>query len=172
MSLTPRPLPLSPIDLQLTCTPDHRHIENEEDARQRIFEGLPPTADLTEDHAAPVDVLDEHEHAPGDGPDALAENGEVIPEESRAERAARAVRRNSPNRIARDVASDKTNQPKNKHSHAERLRPDTPYSALQTLLREGKVDADTSAEYKYDENHVWKQSLTGRMRGGLRGDEF
>ncbi|KIR58111.1 hypothetical protein I314_06076 [Cryptococcus bacillisporus CA1873] len=45
----------------------HAEIEDEEDARERRFEGLPPTADLTKDHTA-VDPLDHHEHAPGEGP--------------------------------------------------------------------------------------------------------
>nr|KIR83969.1 hypothetical protein I308_05725 [Cryptococcus tetragattii IND107] len=45
----------------------HAEIEGEEDARERRFEGLPPTADLTKDHIA-VDPLDHHEHAPGEGP--------------------------------------------------------------------------------------------------------
>lgn len=45
----------------------HRHIEDEEDARERIFEGLPPNADLSQDHVA-ADPLDIHEHAPGEGP--------------------------------------------------------------------------------------------------------
>lgn len=45
----------------------HAEIEDEEDARERRFEGLPPTADLTKDHVA-ADPLDHHEHAPGQGP--------------------------------------------------------------------------------------------------------
>ncbi|KIR31251.1 hypothetical protein I352_06345 [Cryptococcus deuterogattii MMRL2647] len=45
----------------------HAEIEDEEDARERRFEGLPPTADLTKDHMA-VDPLDHHEHAPREGP--------------------------------------------------------------------------------------------------------
>ncbi|UOH85015.1 hypothetical protein LQV05_001831 [Cryptococcus neoformans] len=50
---------------------DHAEIEDEEDARERTFEGLPPTADLSKDHVA-ADPLDHHEHAPGQGP--LGEN--------------------------------------------------------------------------------------------------
>ncbi|RXK41351.1 hypothetical protein M231_01256 [Tremella mesenterica] len=46
---------------------DHIHIEAEEDARERIFEGLPPDANLEMDHVA-SDPLDEHAHAQGEGP--------------------------------------------------------------------------------------------------------
>lgn len=46
---------------------EHAHIESEEDARERKFEGLPEDADLSQDHVA-QDVLDHHEHAPGEGP--------------------------------------------------------------------------------------------------------
>jgi hypothetical protein len=47
---------------------DHSHIEAEEDARERIFEGLPEDADLTQDHVAVPDALDIHQHASGEGP--------------------------------------------------------------------------------------------------------
>lgn len=47
--------------------PDHAHIEEEEDAKERKFEGLAPDADLAQDHVA-VDPLDQHAHAPGEGP--------------------------------------------------------------------------------------------------------
>ncbi|KAL1409493.1 hypothetical protein Q8F55_003476 [Vanrija albida] len=45
---------------------DHHKLEEEEDARQRIFQGLAPDADLEEDHEV-VDPLDVHEHAAGEG---------------------------------------------------------------------------------------------------------
>ncbi|WWD16657.1 hypothetical protein CI109_101087 [Kwoniella shandongensis] len=45
----------------------HGAIEDEEDARERIFEGLNEQADLAKDHVA-ADPLDEHAHAPGEGP--------------------------------------------------------------------------------------------------------
>ncbi|KAE8540779.1 hypothetical protein D1P53_003143 [Cryptococcus gattii VGV] len=59
--------PETQTDESYTHPEDHAEIEDEEDARERRFEGLPPTADLTEDHIA-VDPLDHHEHAPGEGP--------------------------------------------------------------------------------------------------------
>lgn len=46
---------------------DHGHIEAEEDARERAFQGLAPEADLAKDHIA-VDPLADHAHAPGEGP--------------------------------------------------------------------------------------------------------
>ena len=46
---------------------DHAHIEAEEDARELKFEGLNPHANLFSDHVA-ADPLDEHAHAPGEGP--------------------------------------------------------------------------------------------------------
>ena len=52
---------------------DHAHIEDEEDARERIFQGLAPDADLSQDHVA-VDPLDHHEHAPGEGPTEVEAN--------------------------------------------------------------------------------------------------
>ncbi|KAK4685661.1 nucleobindin, partial [Tremellales sp. Uapishka_1] len=52
----------------------HHHIEAEEDARERIFEGLPEDADLAMDHVV-EDPLEVHEHAEGEGPaDAIPEN--------------------------------------------------------------------------------------------------
>ncbi|OWZ74637.1 hypothetical protein C365_06975 [Cryptococcus neoformans Bt85] len=54
----------------------HAEIEDEEDARERRFEGLPPTADLSKDHVA-ADPLDHHEHAPGQGPLGENENANV-----------------------------------------------------------------------------------------------
>ncbi|KAK8861437.1 hypothetical protein IAR55_002256 [Kwoniella newhampshirensis] len=49
----------------------HGAIEDEEDARERKFEGLTEDADLTKDHVA-ADPLDEHAHAPGEGPTDVA----------------------------------------------------------------------------------------------------
>ena len=46
---------------------DHQHIEDEEDDRERKFEGLAPDASLESDHPA-HDPLDEHAHADGEGP--------------------------------------------------------------------------------------------------------
>jgi hypothetical protein len=46
----------------------HEHIEAEEDRRERVFEGLPETADLAKDHVV-EDPLDSHAHAPGEGPE-------------------------------------------------------------------------------------------------------
>jgi hypothetical protein len=46
----------------------HGHIEAEEDRRERVFEGLPETADLAKDHVV-EDPLDSHAHAPGEGPE-------------------------------------------------------------------------------------------------------
>ncbi|WVQ94470.1 hypothetical protein IAU59_001549 [Kwoniella sp. CBS 9459] len=45
----------------------HGKIEDEEDARERKFEGLSDNADLSKDHVA-HDPLDVHSHAPGEGP--------------------------------------------------------------------------------------------------------
>nr|XP_018264522.1 uncharacterized protein I303_02692 [Kwoniella dejecticola CBS 10117]OBR86680.1 hypothetical protein I303_02692 [Kwoniella dejecticola CBS 10117] len=45
----------------------HAEIEDEEDARERKFEGLSDDADLSKDHVA-HDPLDVHSHLPGDGP--------------------------------------------------------------------------------------------------------
>ncbi|WVQ79039.1 hypothetical protein IAT38_001131 [Cryptococcus sp. DSM 104549] len=56
----------------------HAHIEDEEDARERKFEGLPQDADLSKDHVAP-DPLDAHAHAPGEGPEATATDPADIP---------------------------------------------------------------------------------------------
>jgi hypothetical protein len=51
----------------------------------------------------------------------------VVPEETRAERAARAVRKVQPNRI-QEVYGEPTAKHKHKHNPNERLRPDAPYS--------------------------------------------
>lgn len=51
----------------IQLTPDHAHIEAEEDARERAFQGLANDADLAKDHVA-VDPLEDHAHAPGEGP--------------------------------------------------------------------------------------------------------
>lgn len=47
---------------------DHAKIEDEEDARERKFEGLADNADLTQDHVV-QDPLEDHAHAQGEGPD-------------------------------------------------------------------------------------------------------
>ncbi|KAK1927393.1 hypothetical protein DB88DRAFT_29411 [Papiliotrema laurentii] len=46
----------------------HHEIEEEEDARERKFQGLAEDADLSKDHVA-QDPLEDHAHAPGEGPD-------------------------------------------------------------------------------------------------------
>lgn len=48
---------------------NHHHIEAEEDARERRFQGLPQDANLEKDHVA-ADPLDEHAHDAGQGPPA------------------------------------------------------------------------------------------------------
>jgi hypothetical protein len=53
----------------------HEHIEAEEDARERKFEGLAPDADLGEEHKA-FDPLAAAAHAPGDGPEAYKQAGQ------------------------------------------------------------------------------------------------
>ncbi|WWC68791.1 uncharacterized protein I206_102726 [Kwoniella pini CBS 10737] len=53
----------------------HAEIEDEEDARERKFEGLSEDADLSKDHVA-QDPLDIHSHLPGDGPSDVSENSE------------------------------------------------------------------------------------------------
>ncbi|ODN80739.1 hypothetical protein, variant [Cryptococcus amylolentus CBS 6039] len=47
----------------------HAEIEDEEDSRERKFEGLSNDANLEKDHVA-ADPLDHHAHAPGEGPPA------------------------------------------------------------------------------------------------------
>ncbi|WVR03980.1 hypothetical protein IAU60_000979 [Kwoniella sp. DSM 27419] len=49
----------------------HAAIEDEEDARERKFEGLANDADLSKDHVA-HDPLDVHAHASGEGPSGAA----------------------------------------------------------------------------------------------------
>lgn len=90
-----------------------------------MFEGLSATADLGEDHAAPHDPLDHHEHAPGEGPASVDPN-----DGGRAERAARAARRASPNRV---VQSEDIGRHKHRHSPEERMRADAPYSEIDSV---------------------------------------
>lgn len=52
----------------------HEHIEAEEDARERKFEGLAADADLADEHKA-HDPLEAAGHAAGDGPEAYAAQG-------------------------------------------------------------------------------------------------
>ncbi|GMK56623.1 hypothetical protein CspeluHIS016_0304630 [Cutaneotrichosporon spelunceum] len=53
----------------------HGHIDAEEDARERKFEGLAPDADLTAQHVRAHDPLDQSGHAAGEGPEAYAAAG-------------------------------------------------------------------------------------------------
>lgn len=128
----------------------HALIEEEEDAREREFEGLSQDADLTDTHDAPHDPLDDHAHAEGDGPEAYAAaghgpdahaqagdvttgEGEAVNQAHSADRdraaqarfkAERAARKQPPRRIKDDHG------PKHKHRHSveDRARPDAPYS--------------------------------------------
>lgn len=98
-------------------TPDHEKIEAEEDARERLFEGLSPDADLDVDHAA-QDPLDAHAHAAGDGPKADSD-------ESKAHKLVKGkLGAGSPNRL---VAEATNGRPKHRHSDAERARKDAPW---------------------------------------------
>lgn len=161
---TPFTPPLTPAD--------HAEIEDEEDARERLYQGLHESADLAADHKAPVDPLAVHEHAPGEGPDAVPEAGGVADpavndatgggparkdisagdlQRLRAQRAAN-PNRGPPRRLPSEGGSGK----RHRHNPEERSRKDAPYSRLSGARRRGA--RLTRAEYK--------------MRQGLRSDEF
>lgn len=61
--------------MRARLTPDHEHIEEEEDARERKFAGLSPDAELADDHET-QDPLDTRGHESGDGPEAYAAAGQ------------------------------------------------------------------------------------------------
>ncbi|EKD03617.1 hypothetical protein A1Q2_02094 [Trichosporon asahii var. asahii CBS 8904] len=95
----------------------HEKIEAEEDARERLFEGLAPDADLDQDHAA-QDPLDAHAHAAGDGP-------KPDSDEQKAHRLVKGkLGAGSPNRLIAEAAGGR---PKHRHSDAERARKDAPW---------------------------------------------
>lgn len=131
--------------------PDHAHIEEEEDARQRIFEGLPEQADLEKDYETPHDPLEHHEHLPGQGPDALNGTDEVVNDgeqlqavmeggdaeeatssEGRAVMPERQARRNAPAR-QKEPTESSAKQPRHRHTHEERARADMPYSEWRSV---------------------------------------
>ncbi|RSH84358.1 uncharacterized protein EHS24_005878 [Apiotrichum porosum] len=158
----------------------HEHIENEEDARQRIFEGLPPNANLEKDYEAPEDPLEHHEHAAGDGPEAIAnltggttDEAEVvditadevvvdiaaadeevleITEDGSAVVPERVGRggRTNPSRIQEEISAEM--KQRHRHTKEERARADMPY------------------KYKYGPASEWHSP--SRMRKGLRAEEF
>jgi hypothetical protein len=121
---------------------DHQHIEDEEDARERTFEGLPEEADLGTDHPA-NDPLDEHAHAEGEGPAAVSSDpegdGQAAPP-----RTTRAIPNAAPKRLQDDEASGKIDlrevkekvKGKVRQGHGaprspeERLKAGVPYSEL------------------------------------------
>ncbi len=133
---------------RLPSDPDHAHIENEEDERERVFEGLAPGADLSQDHVA-ADPLDIHEHAPGEGPTSVAEGkkprvtleaGDEVPPPPKLHREDPGA---SPQRIQRGKGPDKDTWESAKaavsgqgygpehgrpRSPEERLRTGVPYS--------------------------------------------
>lgn len=97
-------------------TPDHEKIEAEEDARERLFEGLAADADLGSDHAA-QDPLDAHAHAAGDGPKADSD-------ESKAHKLVKGkLGAGTPNRLVAEAGG----RPKHRHSDQERARKDAPW---------------------------------------------
>lgn len=153
----------------LELTPDHAKIEDEEDARERKFEGLPETADLTQDHVV-QDPLDDHAHAPGEGPDGQGspqtpfKAGDEVPPPPRLHREDPGA---TPQRLQKTVGAAKDDWAKAgqeakgkeyEHDHArprsaeERLRAGVPYSEF---IMSREVDRE---EYKF--------------RKGLRADEF
>lgn len=121
-------------------TADHARIEAEEDARERKFEGLAANADLEKDHAA-HDPLADHAHAPGEGAEAAAQlelQGSIDPEDAEAEEPivhdrqaknaqerfrAERNKRTPPKRLAGDIKKHH-----HRHSDADRVRKDAPYS--------------------------------------------
>lgn len=145
---------------------DHAHIEAEEDARERAFQGLDPKADLTKDHIA-VDPLAEHAHAPGEGPDDSASQqpgttpqaGEEAAENQTPPPRQRVMAGAQPNRIRdADVRSELDEAKRSggaegrydghkPRSPEERLRAGVPYSELKSLLYCLIARAD-HAEYK------------------------
>ena len=136
------PTDLSP---RLTSTPttEHEHIEAEEDARERDFEGLPTDAPLTADRVV-VDPLDSHAHgsqddqAPGAQDAGAAAEGQAVlrrPAGSNAGKPAR-IERTRPSsedlsRLAKEAREQGTWGEKDMHrprNDRERMRKGTPYS--------------------------------------------
>ncbi|ORY23425.1 hypothetical protein BCR39DRAFT_582863 [Naematelia encephala] len=144
----------------------HQHIEEIEDERERKFEGLPETADLTEDHVA-SDPLDEHAHEEGEGPSdappipesTLQPGDPAPPPPPRIERMSpgaqpqRFQKGKEPGReawiAAKEAAlggeyGDELGRPRNP---VERLRSGVPYSeSLSSGFR--SLKADDTLEYK------------------------
>lgn len=133
---------------------DHQHIEDEEDERERKFEGLPSDADLSSDHPA-QDPLDEHAHAPGEGPAGDGQGQAVFDADGKASRASPGA---APNRIREEEANGKVDlreaaeKVKGKvrsghhapRSPEERLKAGVPYSEHHPRSVSYATQADTS----------------------------
>nr|ODN87347.1 hypothetical protein L203_03620 [Cryptococcus depauperatus CBS 7841] len=145
----------------------HVKIEEEEDARERKFEGLDPEADLSKDHVA-ADPLEHHAHAPGEG---SSENPDTqfVQEEPKAGDEVEPSVKAAPKRVDPGAAPQRIMR----GGHAEEFgglreaakgkiygggRPKT----LEERLRSG-------VPYKMN---IDKQLTKYRMRKGLRYDEF
>lgn len=128
-------------------TTDHQHIEDEEDAREREFEGLPQTADLGTDHPA-SDPLAEHAHAEGEGPSSTTPpNTDQVPMSAGDTRPPRST----PNRLQDEELDEKVDLKGMKEkvkgmgrvghgvprSPEERLKAGVPYSESSFRLNPG-----------------------------------
>jgi hypothetical protein len=135
---------------------EHEHIEAEEDAREREFEGLPSNAPLTEDRVV-EDPLDAHAHgsqddqAPGAQDQDQDQTAFRRPAGSNQGRPAR-IERTRPStedlgRLAKEAREQGTWGERDMHrprNDRERMRKGTPYSQYLSLasLRMGGVERD------------------------------
>ncbi|WRT65518.1 uncharacterized protein IL334_002463 [Kwoniella shivajii] len=160
----------------------HADIEDEEDSRERKFEGLAEDADITKDHVA-HDPLDIHAHAEGEGPsdtppepESTLQPGDEVEAPPRPKR----VDPNAQPQRIMDAAGSKLKEGWESAKEAvvekgskyeghgrprnveERLKAGVPYSKLRSpRFRLDTMETDfgfVNSEYK--------------MRKGLRSDEF
>ncbi|KAL7419603.1 hypothetical protein Q5752_005515 [Cryptotrichosporon argae] len=158
--------PETQTDQSYTHPEDHAHIEAEEDARERIFEGLDAAADLSKDHIA-ADPLDVHAHAAGEGParteaeralEAALDHlqpGDEAPPPPRIERAMPGAQ---PNRIQRKGSAGAADAKGEWNEAGERARDAGAWEHGRPRSAEDRLRAGTPYKYKF--------------RKGLRADEF
>ncbi|BEI82513.1 hypothetical protein CcaverHIS002_0303810 [Cutaneotrichosporon cavernicola] len=153
---------------------NHEHIEAEEDARERKFEGLAANADLTDEHKA-HDPLEEAGHAAGEGPEAYAAAGkgpdvgggqtwdeQTAEETEGTEGTGTGAQQVLAGQQEGSAKADGYQQARFRDVRAgrkvppRRLDPDTGHKHRASAEERARADAP----YKF------------KMRGGLRSDEF
>ncbi|WWC87690.1 uncharacterized protein L201_002582 [Kwoniella dendrophila CBS 6074] len=149
----------------------HGEIEDEEDARERKFEGLNEDADLSKDHFA-EDPLDIHSHLPGDGPtdvpprpESTLKPGDEVDPPPTQEQKPLAIHRVDP--LASPQRILKGNDDNNKHLTKEELESLSKQSAKGSKYDSGH-GRPRNAEDRLKSGVPYKY----KMRKGLRSDEF